>query len=613
MVLTQLPADETTEGLKASADGTLRSDYGLGARLVRVTPEGATEILSEDFHSACDPAPSFDGARLLFAGKKTAADDWNIYEMALDGSVVRQITQGLGDCRCPAYQSSLYTLKPVGVPSVPEYHLMFVAGTGTVNEYGDSRATSLYSCKLDGTTVRRLTYNLSSDLDPCLLPDGRLVFASWQRSRLGGGPAGHIGLFGLNIDGSDYAGFATGQGKRIKQMPCVTTRGLVVFVEADAVGWDGAGSLGSVTLQRPLHSYRPLTGDDQGRFHCPSPLPDGRILVSRRSHDDADNYGVYAFDPDRGQIEAVFDDPQWHDIQAKAVHARPEPDGRASAVPEHVDESARSGKFYCLNVYTSDLDPSWLPPGSVKRLRVLEGVPKGNVAAHGIPSLAQRRILGEAPVEKDGSFNIEIPANTAIELQTLDADGMALRRCGWIWAKDYARQGCIGCHEDPELTPENVMVEAVKRPSTKLTLAPAQRRTVDFRRDVMPIVKGKCMRCHAGVGAPVRFTEERSPGTTAFNRTYENLLTPGARAPLGKYVHSGQARTSPLVWRLHGRNTSRPWDQTDGVLAPGKMPPPGAPALTENEQRTFVEWIDMGALWDGIPAVEVPAEDNGGG
>lgn len=616
IVLTQLPAGEAMMGAKARAGGMLRADYGEGARLLLVAPDAAAQVLTEAFHSACDPALSFDGTRMLFAGKKTASDNWDIYEMVLDGFEVRRITRDLGDCRSPDYQGSLYTLKPVGVPSVPEYHLTFVAGSGTMNEYGGSAATNLYFCKFDGTAVRQLTYNLSSDLDPCILPDGRLVFASWQRSRLDDGPAGYIGLFGVNIDGSDYAGFTTGQGKRIQQMPCVTSGGLVVFVEAESVGWDGAGSLGSVTLRRPLHSYRPLTRPDQGLFHSPSPLPDGRLLVSRRSNDDSDTHGVYRFDPNGGPIEPVYDDPQWHDIQATAVYARPEPDGRSTAVPEDPEASARTGKFYCLNVYTSDLQPAWLPGGSIKRLRVLEGVPartKADTMLGGIPPLVQRRILGDVPIEQDGSFNIEIPANTPIELQILDAEGMALRSCGWIWAKDYARQGCIGCHEDPELTPENLMVDAVKRPSMKLTLSPAKRRTVDFRRDVMPIVQGKCVRCHARADAPVRLTAETSAETTTFNQTYENLLASTEGAPHTQYVHPGQARTSPLIWRLYGRNTSRPWDEVGSVETPGRMPPAGAPALTEEQKRTFVEWIDMGALWDGIPPIEASPEDRGGG
>jgi hypothetical protein len=429
---------------------------------------------------------------------------------------------------------------------------------------------------------------------------------------------------------------------------------LVVFVEADVALWDGAGSLASVTLRRPRHSYRALTGADQGLFHSPSPLPDGCLLVSRRSGDGADTHGVCVFDPDQGRIESFFDDPQWHDIQAKAVYARPEPDGRATAVPEEAGASARTAKFYCLNVYATDLDPSWLPPGSVKQLRVLEGVAVRSdavrrfsstavpavsttgilpVAAQGqdapgdswagrpcydaltgtlqteIPALAQRRILGEVPIRTDGSFNIEIPANTPIELQILDSDGMALRSCGWVWAKDYARQGCIGCHEDPELTPENVMVEALQHPSVPLTLPPAERRTVNFRRDIMPIVAAKCVRCHAGAGSPLRLTKELSPvartdGPAHFNRTYESLLTPG------RYVHPGKARTSPLIWRLYGRNTSRPWDTAGPVKPSRRMPPEGAPALTEQEKRTFVEWIDLGALWDGLPPVAASASED---
>ena len=115
-------------------------------------------------------------------------------------------------------------------------------------------------------------------------------------------------------------------------------------------------------------------------------------------------------------------------------------------------------------MHITDIDhPALTSPGTVKRFRVLEGIPLADVTPNGIPQLVQRRILGEIDIEKDGSFNIEIPANIPVELQTLDADGMALRSCGWIWAKNHEPRGCIGCHEDGELTPENVFVDAVKR------------------------------------------------------------------------------------------------------------------------------------------------------
>jgi hypothetical protein len=509
----------------------------------------------------------------------------------------------------------LYTI----ISPKPWYQLTFVGSEKVgLNEYGTTLATNLYSCKLDGSAVRRLTFNLSSDMDPFIMPDGRLLFASWQRSTLNRGPRGRISLFGINIDGTDYAAFSTEEGMRIKHMPCTTTKDLAVFVESDRVPWDGAGSLGCVGLRRPLHSYRSITKESDGLFHSPSPLPDGRILVSRRSPDGTDTHGVYRLDPSTGKFELIFDDPDYHDIQAKAIYPHPEPDGRSSVVTEKDPH----GKLYCLNVYVNDLErPEWLPPGTVKRLRVLEGIPLTTNTAeaqspsvmeaprplyNGIHPLAQRRILGEIPVEDDGSFNIEIPANTPIELQMLDADGMTLRSCSWIWAKNHEPRGCIGCHENGELTPENALVDAVVRPSIKLTLSPQRRRIVDFRRDIMPIITKKCTSCHGDVKSSIQLTKELSPvtrpnGKAYFNRSYESLLAEGNEPGYGKYVHPGRSRTSPLTWHIFGRNTSRPWDDAFSQKEVPRMPPEKLQALTEDERRTLVEWIDMGALWDGIP------------
>ncbi|MGB2861699.1 MAG: hypothetical protein WBC05_00105 [Sedimentisphaerales bacterium] len=602
-------------------------DFGEGARLVKVYPDSSIEELSRDFHSACDPAISFDASHILFAGKRAPDDDWNIYEMEIDGSNVRQITNGIGNCRSPDYQAMLYTI----VSSEPWYQLTFVGMENwTSDEYGAGTTTNLYSCKLDGSAVRRLTFNLSDNMDPFIMSDGRLLFASRHRSTLNRELPGRISLFGINIDGTDYAAFHTDKGKQIKRMPCTTTKGLAVFIEADRLAWDGAGSIGSTFLRRPLHSYRQITHESEGLFHSPSALPDGKILVSRRSQNDTDTHGVYRLDPSSGQLEKIFDSPGYHDIQAKMVYPRPEPDGRSSVVTE----KDPNGKLYCLDVYISDLDkPEWKSSGMVKRLRVLEGLlPSSGVpdirassgaqvpgGARIVPTpVAQRRILGEIDIEPDGSFNIEIPANTPIELQTLDADGMALRSCGWIWARNHEPRGCIGCHEDGELTPENVLVKALTKPSVKLNLSAEQRRTVDFRRDVMPIISKKCVQCHGEADSVLHLTDDSSVEADeeiSFNRSYESLLTAGSQPGYGKYIHPGKARTSPLIWHIFGRNTSRPWDNTFSQQKVPQMPPTKDQMLTPDERRTFAEWIDMGALWDGIPGpdnLRKSKHDNGG-
>jgi outer membrane protein assembly factor BamB len=623
LIVTQLPPasnQRTAAGLeRQKSAASWFMGFGEGARLVKVYPDSSIEELSRDFHSACDPAISFDASHILFAGKRTPGDDWNIYEMEIDGSNVRQITNGIGNCRSPYYQAMLYTI----VSPEPWYQLTFVGiENGVSDEYGAGTTTNLYSCKLDGSEVRRLTFNLSGNMDPFVMSDGRLLFASRHRSALNPELYGGISLFGINIDGTDYAVFHADMGKRIKRMPCATTKGLVVFVESDELRWDGAGGIGSTLLRRPLNSYRQITRESDGLFHSPSALADGRILVSRRSQDDTDTHGVYRLDPYSGQLELIYDSPGYHDIQAKMIYPRPEPDGRSSVVAE----KDPNGKLYCLDVYISDFDkPEWMSRGTVKRLRVLEGVLSAGTECPGVfrygqMPLVQRRILGEIEIEQDGSFNIEIPANTPIELQTLDADGIALRSCGWIWAKNHEPRGCIGCHEDGELTPENVLVKAVTNPSVKLNLPVEQRRTVDFQRDVMPIIAKKCVRCHSRAVPALRLTDDLSSAAqaddkTSFNRSYESLLTQGDRPDSGKYVHPGRARTSLLIWRIFGRNTSRPWDDTFSRQKIPRMPPDGNDALTKDEKRTFAEWIDLGALWNGIPGPDNMREsqnDNGG-
>jgi hypothetical protein len=553
IVFTQLPPASSPAG------------YGRGGHLVLLSPEGTTRVLTRDFESAADPEVSFDGKRVLFAGRKTAADHWNIYEMAADGSGVRQFTRGLGDCRSPVYQSALFYLNDAR----PIYQVTFVStAAGEYNEHGAALASNLYSVRLDGSEVRRLTYTASSSFDPFQMPDGRILFSSWHGAR--------VNLFGINLDGTDYAAFSGEQGRRIQQMACTTAKRMVVFIEGEQASWDGGGTVSTLSLRRNLHSYRALTGPADGLYHSPSPLPDGAVLISRRPAAGAGTHGIYRLDPETGRAQLVFADPRFHSIQAKLVAPRNEPDGRSSVV----EESEPNATLYCLSVYTTDFaDPTWMPPGSVKRLRVLEGVPRTTAAVR--PPLLHRRLLGEIDLDPDGSFQIQVPANLPIQLQALDSDGIALRSSAWIWAKNRENRGCIGCHEDGERTPENVMAQALTHPAVKLTLAPERRRTVDFRRDIMPILAARCASCHAAAPLPLISAQP----------AYKSLLA---------HVQPDRARTSPLVWRIYGRNTSRPWDGVAAV-AVSPMPPAGSPPLSAEEKRAIAEWIDLGAHWDALP------------
>ncbi len=610
IVLAQLPVlEKQTQQVPLSL--TERTGFGERARIVLLSPGRELTLLTDGFVSAVDPNVSFDGKRILFAGKRLVGDAWNIYEMSLDGSGLRQITRDLGNCRSPVYQSTLYTL----VSTEPWYQITFVSDAhGELNEQGGRPSTSLYSCRMDGSEARRLTFNPSSDFDPYVMTDGRLLFSSRQKSLLDHGLHGRVSLLTVNSDGTDVGVFSVDEGKRIKQMACVTTKGLCVFVESDSTSWDGAGKLAAVRLRRNLHSHRTIGAAGNTLFHSPSPLPDGDLLVSGRPDDNTGSHALYRMDPLTGQTSMLYDAPEYHDIQAHLVSPRPLPDGRSSIV----NEADPNGQLYVLNSSISDTPDLTLD--IVRRLRVLEGLPENragqksranNPAGEALRSespFIAKRMLGEVPVEKDGSVFVQVPANIPIQLQLVDSDGIALRTCSWIWVKNREPRGCIGCHEDGEMTPPNRLVSAVEKPPYNLTLPANRRRTVDFQRDVIPVVVSRCSTaaCHARGGSAPVLIEPGARTEESAVRLYQRLMTPqeGTRddSLIGKFVHPGRARTSPLVWHIMGRNTSRPWDPVSSRAQSPPMPFSSPSIMSPLEKRVIIEWIDMGARWRSFPA-----------
>lgn len=382
---------------------------GHAERLYLLDWTGHGRVLSEGFAAAADPDVSFDGKRILFAGRRSAGDPWQVFEMNSDGSGARQISHEKSGCRQPVYQSRIFSLD---IPD-PWPQVAFVCGG------------ALYSSKLDGSEVQRLTYAGPGDSAPAMLPEGRMIYSSGGR------------LFGINLDGTDYALFTGGLNAR----SAAAVGRKVVFVEA-------AGQLSMVTQERPLHSHSALTAAVDGVFAAPAAFGEAAVLVAKKG---PAGWGLWRLDLATRQRTLLFDTSEFDEIQAKVVGPHAEPDGRGTVV----DTTAPSGHLYCLSVYTTDRPVS---AGSIKKVRVLTGSEAAPVR------------LGELAVEADGSFHLEIPANTRVKLQTLDAAGRVTRSSSWVWVRNKENRGCIGCHEDPELAPENVEAQAVIRKPVRLGL-----------------------------------------------------------------------------------------------------------------------------------------------
>ena len=85
-------------------------------------------------------------------------------------------------------------------------------------------------------------------------------------------------------------------------------------------------------------------------------------------------------------------------------------------------------------------------------VRAMRGVPPpagmtGTRNAIGETEFEQMQILGYAPIEPDGSFKLQVPADVPLALSVIDSEGRAIQtHTNWIQVRPGERRTCDGCH-----------------------------------------------------------------------------------------------------------------------------------------------------------------------
>jgi hypothetical protein len=235
-----------------------------------------------------------------------------------------------------------------------------------------------------------------------------------------------------------------------------------------------------------------------------------------------------------------------------------------------------------------------VPKGTVKSLRVFayEYAYNRSVSDHlaqGIQSGWDiKRLLGEVPVEEDGSAMFSIPANTPISLQPLDSEGRAIQWMrSWLTGMPGEVVSCVGCHEDQNQIPRPTRALASRKPARKLEIAKGGTRPFTFELEVQPILDRACVACHNGsitrnfLGGRI---DENVPGNRRYSKSYLDLHPyihrQGPEAGMKVlYPYEYHASTSPLVQMLKRGH--------HGV------------ELTEAEWKSLYTWIDLNAPYHG--------------
>ena len=402
--------------------------YNLQSRIAVIDPSDPQKtfrILTPDFYTALSPRISFDGKFMLFSARKNENDTWQIWEMNLENLQVRPITREKDNCIDPAYlpgRQIVFTRIMVNAPAQAGYELI--------------------TCNTDGTKLQKITYDFREYSSSTVLKDGRVLAISRQTYP----DLKKAVLMILRPDGTKANLFYNGPEENTLIGPaCEMSDGKILFIET-GINNKSAGELISIRYNRPLHSRISFSSGIKGSFQSVTSMNSGKLLVSFRPSS-AGKYSLYEFDPEKMIMgDPIYSSSEFDALEAVVVENRERP----KKLPSEVDPGVKTGLLLCQDINFTGI------PSEVKTISSLK--------ADRIEIIGADSSLGIIQSEKDGSFYLKVIADTPFRIRTLDEKGNILNEtCDWIYLRPNERRGCIGCHEDHEMVPENRLPLAVKR------------------------------------------------------------------------------------------------------------------------------------------------------
>jgi hypothetical protein len=549
-----------------------------------------------------------------------------IFEMGIDGSSLRQLTSGEWSDLDPTY--------------APNGDIVFAsercATSLQCNEYDkDETSCNLYVMKPDGTGIRRMSVNKDGDYLPRTLDDGAIAYTRWEYQERSWALIQSIWTIRPDGTGADalfkqhfvdpWALEDTRSIPGSAKLVSIATGHHTLAVGPVVVINPAAGINEPKGISIVTPGVKPPEGgmdgvpvkegggrDNGGLYSTPWALSEKHFLVSYTYSDeqtDATGYALYIVDV-FGNKELVFRDPEISSFLPIPLRPRPRP----PILPEQMDLTRDHA--ICL-VTDAGFGSEGLAPEQVRFIRIAEpigwpydnergGQRYGEDHGYGGPGADLKnllnwtpiRILGDVPVERDGSAHFQVPPDTAVYFQLLDENRMELRRMrSFISFQPGEVRSCMGCHESRGAAPQSQIPIASLRAPSIPEPPPWGDRPVSFLRDIQPVLDRNCVRCHGGLkpaGAldfhgGLTSYDARIPGY-GHNRAYDTLMEKQL-VSISKVRVQDASITPPLAYGSHKSKLL-------AALADDTHRPLG---LTEEERLRLVMWIDANAPYhDGF-------------
>ena len=545
------------------------------------TKTGQVRVLIDgDGGGIRDPEVHYDGRTILFSYRRAGTDYYNLYEIEIDGKVLRRVTEGPYDDFEAAY--------------LPTDDIIFVS-TRSKRWVGCwmTQVGTLFRCNRKGKNIRPLSFNLEHDNTPAILPDGRILYTRWEyvdRSQVG-----YHQLWTMNPDGTDVLAYFGNQQHYPLFIDAKAIPGSDQLLLIDSPGHGRSDHRGYICIITSKYGpddkrgYHRITR--KAAFNDPSPIDETHFLVA--------SYKQILLGTRRGDLIPILT------YRGKAnVHepiplvARP----RERVMVDRTDDNQSTGRMVLADVYRGR-NMEGVQPGQIKKLLILEALPKpvnfsgGMDLTSWLGTFMLERVLGTVPVEEDGSAYFEVPAGRPILFVTLDTNDLSVKRMqSFTNVQPGEVLGCVGCHEHrtlaPVLTRDNTLA-ALRRPPSKIEPFRGLPNVLDFRRHIQPILNEHCVKCHnySEPKGHVVLTEDLG---ACWSISYYTLLATGQVAD----GRNGFGNQEP---RTIGSSASELMRKIDGSHY--------EVILTEKQFRTIWLWLESGAPYAGTYAALRNAQD----
>ena len=536
------------------------SKPGGGIYLLRnfKTDAPVTECLTDSFRepgSFLRPTLSYDGRKILFAWCRfypSLADETNkldkanvpedafyhLFEMGIDGTDVRQLTEGKYDDFDGRYLPDgrvvfLSTRRGQWTQAGRKSAQQTIDRNDLPDCYvrcggGPERPVAVYTLHTmngDGSDLCAISPFEMFEWTPEIAGDGSILYSRWDYIDRDNMP--YMGLWAISPDGRNprivYGNFSKAPHCAFEAKPVPNshkivftasghhsqTMGSLVLLDP-SMGSEGAAPITRLTPEVP---FPEIEGWPRTSYASPWPLSERFHLVAwghegltvegpegwNRWHAvqrPANGMALYLLDA-VGEKELIYADADISCIEPIPVRARPAPPILASQVDW---DGPAEGRFLLVDVYNG---LEGVKQGEIKGLRIV-GVPPKTHPTMNYPSIGLtaddpgKCVFGTVPVEVDGSAYFRAPAGVTLFFQALDERGLTVQT---MRSATHLQPGqtlsCIGCHEGRTQAPPSQLPLAFLQEPSRITVGPEGSWPVRFDQLLQPVLDRQCVACHS--------------------------------------------------------------------------------------------------------------------